>query len=46
MYEEEGRFRLVNRKPIVPTEHEVASNPASRSAKLRVLERTTGEGDR
>jgi 16S rRNA (cytosine1402-N4)-methyltransferase len=43
MYEEEGQFRLVTRKPSVPTEQEVASNPASRSAKLRVLERATGE---
>ncbi len=44
MYEEEGQFRVITRKPIVPTEQELASNPASRSAKLRVLERTTEEG--
>ena len=43
MYEEEGSFRIVTRKPEVPTEQEVTSNPASRSAKLRVLERATGE---
>ena len=34
-----GRFRVVTRKPIVPDEAEMASNPRSRSAKLRVLER-------
>ncbi len=30
--------RVVNRKPIVPTDEEIASNPASRSARLRVFE--------
>jgi len=44
MYEEGGQFRVVTRKPVVPTEQELASNSASRSAKLRVLERTTEEG--
>ncbi|MFW5827937.1 MAG: 16S rRNA (cytosine(1402)-N(4))-methyltransferase RsmH [Alkalispirochaeta sp.] len=44
MYEEEGQFRVITRKPVVPTEQELASNPASRSAKLRVLERATEEG--
>ena len=34
-----ARFRVVTRKPIVPDEAEMASNPRSRSAKLRVLER-------
>ena len=43
MYEEEGSFREVTRKPLVPTRREVESNPASRSAKLRVLERHEGE---
>lgn len=32
-------FRRVNRKPVVPSEAEVAGNPAARSAKFRVLER-------
>lgn len=32
-------FSVVGRKPISPTEAEVARNPRSRSAKLRVLER-------
>lgn len=31
-------FRLVNNKVIVPTEEEVARNPRSRSAKLRIAE--------
>ena len=33
------RVSLVNKKPIVPTGEEVAMNPRSRSAKLRVAER-------
>ncbi len=36
---EEGRFRVVTRKPVTPEESEISRNPASRSAKLRVLER-------
>jgi len=32
-------FRLVNRKVIVPTEKELAENPRSRSAKLRIAEK-------
>ncbi len=31
--------KLVNRKPIVPTEREVADNPRARSAKLRVCQK-------
>lgn len=31
--------KLVNRKPIVPSEKEVADNPRARSAKLRVVEK-------
>ncbi len=33
------RGRVLNKKPIVPKEDEVKSNPRSRSAKLRVFER-------
>lgn len=32
-------YRLVNRKPIVPSDEEVAANRRARSAKLRVIER-------
>jgi 16S rRNA (cytosine1402-N4)-methyltransferase len=35
----EGRARVLTKHPLQPTEEEVARNPASRSAKLRVLER-------
>lgn len=31
--------KILTRKPIVPTEEEIASNPRSRSAKLRVVEK-------
>ncbi|MCQ6558273.1 16S rRNA (cytosine(1402)-N(4))-methyltransferase RsmH [Paenibacillus mendelii] len=34
-----GVLKLVNRKPIVPGEEELALNPRSRSAKLRVAEK-------
>ena len=35
----EGSFSLVNKKPILPTEEEMAANGRSRSAKLRIAER-------
>ncbi len=36
----EGRLRLVTRKPVTPSEEEIARNPRARSAKMRVAERT------
>ena len=35
----EGLFSIITRKPLVPSREEQASNPSSRSAKLRVGER-------
>jgi 16S rRNA (cytosine1402-N4)-methyltransferase len=35
----QGTLKLVNRKPIVPSETELEMNPRSRSAKLRVAEK-------
>jgi len=32
-------YKLVNRKPIIPTEKEINVNPRSRSAKMRVIEK-------
>ena len=34
-------FRIINQKPISPSEEEIAANPRARSAKLRAGERTT-----
>lgn len=34
-----GAMRLVNRKPLIPTETELAENSRARSAKLRVAEK-------
>lgn len=33
------KARIINKKPIIPTEDEMASNPRSRSAKLRIIEK-------
>ena len=33
------QVRLVNRKPILPTQAEIEENPRARSAKLRVAEK-------
>ncbi|MDI6781697.1 MAG: 16S rRNA (cytosine(1402)-N(4))-methyltransferase RsmH [bacterium] len=35
----EERLRILTRKPIIPQDSEIRSNPASRSAKMRVAER-------
>ena len=35
----EARLKLINRKPIVPTDFEISNNYRARSAKLRVAER-------
>ena len=35
-----GRAHLITKKPVVPTDRECRANPRSRSAKLRVIERT------
>ena len=34
-----GAFKAVNKKPIEPSEEEVANNPRARSARMRVAER-------
>lgn len=36
-------LKLVNRKPILPTQRELEKNPRSRSAKLRIAEKLTEE---
>ncbi len=35
----EGTFRIITKKPILPSSDEVASNPRARSAKLRIIEK-------
>lgn len=36
------QYQLINKKPLIPSEAEIAENPRSHSAKLRVIERTRG----
>lgn len=37
--DKKAEFKIINKKPILPSEKEVTENPLSRSAKLRVAER-------
>lgn len=37
----EGRYRIITKRPLQASELETGENPASRSAKLRILERLT-----
>ncbi|OOV50202.1 16S rRNA (cytosine(1402)-N(4))-methyltransferase [Leptospira kirschneri serovar Grippotyphosa] len=39
-YAKQNGFELLTKKPILPSEEEINENPASRSAKLRVLRKT------
>jgi 16S rRNA (cytosine1402-N4)-methyltransferase len=39
--EQTGRVKILTNKPICPTEAEASANPRSRSAKLRVIEKTS-----
>lgn len=36
----DSRAKAITKKPIIPTEEEIKNNPRSRSAKLRVIEKT------
>ena len=37
--EDKGIYKIITKKPIVPTQEEIGANPRSRSAKLRIAER-------
>jgi len=39
-----GLFRLLTRKPLVPSADEIARNPRARSAKMRAVEKIAGNG--
>jgi 16S rRNA (cytosine1402-N4)-methyltransferase len=36
---QEGKFKIITKKPITPSKEEIAQNPRARSAKLRVAEK-------
>ena len=38
--EAEERLEIINKKPITATEEEIAENPRSRSAKMRIIKKT------
>jgi 16S rRNA (cytosine1402-N4)-methyltransferase len=42
--EQTGLLRVITKKPVSPTDEELAANPRSRSAKLRVAEKTQVAG--
>lgn len=39
--QQDGTFRVITEKPVVPDEQEINKNPRARSAKLRVIERVS-----
>lgn len=41
---EENLARIITKRPLIPTEQEIAENSRSRSAKLRIIEKSTMEG--
>ena len=43
-WERRGVLRVLTKKPVVPTEEEVRSNPSSRGAKLRAAEKVSDGG--
>ena len=38
-----SQLKVINKKPIIPSDQEIEQNPRSRSAKLRIAERTENE---
>ncbi len=38
----EGSFRIITKKPTIPSDDEVRTNPRARSAKLRIIEKQRG----